>query len=100
MYPDYQYKLKGAKPPAPATKAAPAANPASAPAPGSPRALSAVDFTGYWVSLVTEDWLYRMVTPGKGDITSVPVNAAGKQIVNAWDPARDEAAGNQCMAYG
>jgi hypothetical protein len=59
-----------------------------------------VDLTGYWVSVVTEDWLYRMVTPAKGDYTSVPLNAAARKIADAWDPAQDEAAGNQCKAYG
>jgi len=66
----------------------------------SPRDAAPVDLTGYWVSLVTEDWRWRMVTPLKGDSASVPINLAGKKIVNEWDPAKDEAAGNQCKAYG
>ena len=28
---------------------------------------AAIDLTGYWVSVVTEDWRFRMVTPPKGD---------------------------------
>src|ERR1041385_6999907 len=64
-------------------------------APQVPRAAAPIDITGYWVSLVTEDWLYRMVTPAKGDTTSVPVNNQGKQAAAAWDPAKDEAAGEQ-----
>jgi hypothetical protein len=52
------------------------------------------------VSLVTEDWLYRMVTPAKGDVASIPLSQAGRGAANNWDPARDEAAGNQCLAYG
>jgi len=68
--------------------------------PRSPKEAAPVDLTGYWVSLVTEDWRWRMVTPLKGDSASVPVNAAGKKITNEWDPAKDEAAGNQCKAYG
>ena len=59
-----------------------------------------MDLTGYWVSVVTEDWLYRMVTPAKGDFASVPLNAAGRRTADTWDPAKDEAAGNQCKAYG
>lgn len=64
-----------------------------------------IDLTGTWVSLVTEDWLYRMVTPGKdakgkADVASVPINAAGRAAADAWDPAKDEAAGQQCKAYG
>jgi len=59
-----------------------------------------VDFTGYWVSVVTEDWRWRMVTPIKGDFASIPLNATGRAVGNAWDPAKDEAAGEQCRAYG
>jgi len=58
------------------------------------------DITGYWVSIVTEDWRWRMLTPAKGDITSVPLNPEGRKTAEAWDPAKDEAAGNQCKAYG
>ena len=66
----------------------------------SPKEAAPVDLTGYWVSLVTEDWRWRMVTPIKGDSASVPINPAAKQIMNDWDPAKDEAAGNQCKGYG
>ena len=66
----------------------------------SPRASAPVDLTGYWVSLVTEDWRYRMTTPPKGDYTGVPLNGAGRKAADAWDPARDEAAGEPCKAYG
>jgi hypothetical protein len=69
-------------------------------APAAPRAAAPIDITGYWVSLVTEDWLYRMVTPAKGDTASVPLNAQGKQAANNWDPAKDEAASEQCKSYG
>ena len=58
------------------------------------------DLTGYWVSIVTEDWRWRMVTPAKGDYTSVPLNQAGRKAADAWDPDKDIAAGNQCKAYG
>src|SRR5215470_2529158 len=68
--------------------------------PSTPRSVSPSDFTGYWVSIVSEDWLYRMVTPAKGDYTSVPLNPEGRKIADAWDPARDEAEGNECKAYG
>src|SRR3974377_128651 len=68
--------------------------------PPTPKAAAPVDFTGYWVSVVTEDWLYRMVTPKKGDYSSVPLNAEGRKIADAWDPTKDEAGGNQCKAYG
>jgi hypothetical protein len=52
------------------------------------------------VSVVTEDWRWRMVTPAKGDFASVPLNAEGRRVGLAWDPARDETAGEQCRAYG
>ncbi len=74
---------RGAPPPAPTAKA-------SAP----------IDLTGYWVAVVNEDWRYRMVTPAKGDYRGVGITAEALKIVNAWDPAADEAAGNQCKSYG
>src|ERR1700688_4186051 len=58
------------------------------------------DITGYWVSVVTEDWRYRMIAAPKGDFTGIPLNAEGAKITNAWDPAKDEAAGNACKSYG
>ena len=64
------------------------------------RAAAPVDVTGYWVTVVTEDWRYRMVTPARGDHPSVPLNQAGNALANSWDPAKDEAAGEQCRAYG
>lgn len=69
-------------------------------APSTPKAISPSDFVGYWVSVVTEDWLYRMVTPARGDYTSVPLNAEGRKVADAWDSAKDESGGNQCKAYG
>jgi hypothetical protein len=72
---------------------------ASAPPP-TPRAASPIDVTGYWVSVVTEDWRYRMVTPAKGDFQGVPMTPAARELANAWDPARDEAEGLQCKSYG
>lgn len=66
----------------------------------SPRAAAPVDLTGLWVSVVTEDWRWRMRTPPKGDYASVPMTDAARTIADAWDPARDTAAGEQCRAYG
>ena len=68
--------------------------------PKSPKDDAPIDITGYWVSLVTEDWRWRMVTPIKGDSASVPINQAAKKVMLEWDPAKDEAAGTQCKAYG
>jgi hypothetical protein len=66
----------------------------------SARAAAPVDLTGYWLTIVTEDWRYRMVTAARGDHPSVPLNATGNALANQWDPAKDEAAGEQCKAYG
>ena len=41
-----------------------------------------------------------MVTPPKGDYRGVPITREALAIVNAWDPAADEAAGQQCKSYG
>src|SRR6478609_8873921 len=69
-------------------------------APRTARDTAAIDLTGYWVSVVTEDWTWRMVTPKKGVFDAIPLNAEGRRIGDAWDPAKDEAAGEQCRAYG
>jgi len=66
----------------------------------APQAMAPFDPTGYWVALVSDEWKYRMLTPPKGNVDYVPVNAEGRNAVNAWDPAKDEAAGEQCRGYG
>jgi hypothetical protein len=73
------------------------------PPPGPPKpakAMAPIDLTGYWVSIVSEDWRFRMISAPKGDFSGVPLNPAGQKIAKEWDPAKDEAAGNQCKAYG
>jgi len=57
------------------------------------------DLTGYWVSVITQNWRLRMVVPARGDYIGIPLNEASKKIADAWDPAKDEAAGNQCKGY-
>jgi hypothetical protein len=69
-------------------------------APKSGQVAAPVDFTGYWVSVVSEDWRWRMVTPIKGDFASIPLNEEARKIGNAWDPVKDTAAGEQCKSYG
>jgi hypothetical protein len=81
---------RGAPPQAPAAPAPPPTGKAGAP----------VDLTGNWVSVITEDWRWRMVTPPKGDYASLPINMDAKKAADAWDPAKDEAAGEACKAYG
>jgi hypothetical protein len=66
----------------------------------SARDAAPIDITGYWVAYITENWRYRMVTPAKGEYRRIPVSAAAVPIINAWDPAADERAGNQCKSYG
>jgi hypothetical protein len=71
------------------------------PQPAAPaRAIAPVDLTGYWVSIVTEDWRWRMMTPAKGDYASLPLNAEGTRVADTWDPTKDEAAGEACRSYG
>jgi len=69
-------------------------------APASARSMAPFDPTGYWVAIISEDWRWRMVTPAKGDVVSIPLSAEGLRVAEAWDPAKDEAAGEQCKAYG
>ena len=66
----------------------------------SARDAAPIDLTGYWVSYVTENWRYRMVTPAKGEYRRIPSSPAAVALINAWDPAADERAGNQCKSYG
>src|SRR5437667_4337458 len=74
------------------------APPAAAQAPQTPKAAAPIDLTGYWVSVVTEDWRWRMLTPPKGDYTSVPLNPEGRKTADTWDPSK--AATNGCKPYG
>src|SRR4029453_7327084 len=64
--------------------------------PSTPRASAPYDLTGYWVSVVTEDWGWRMVTPPKGDYISIPLSDEGRRVAFAWDPQTD----GSCKAFG
>ena len=93
--------------------------------PPTAKAVAPIDLTGYWTAVVTEDWHVRMLTPSKGDFGSgvagtienpgvgfvgagpnpaaqgnIPYNATAAQTAMKWDPAKDEAEGNACKAYG
>lgn len=72
------------------------AAPARPRAPGTAQEAAPIDLTGYWVSIVTEDWRWRMLTPPHGDYASVPLNPAGKKLADMWTTAQD----GSCMAYG
>ena len=69
-------------------------------APQPARTSAPVDLTGYWVAVVSEDWRHRMATPKKGDFESLSLTAEGSRVANAWDLAKDDAAGLQCKAFG
>jgi len=68
--------------------------------PPTAQASAPFDLTGYWTSVVTEDWRWRMVTPAKGDYASVPLSPAGRQVADAWDLQKDKANGEECKAFG
>src|SRR6185312_16501287 len=62
----------------------------------TPRTAAPYDITGYWVSVVTEDWRWRMTTPAKGDYISIPLSEEGRKVAFAWDPKSD----GSCRAFG
>ena len=73
------------------------------PAPELPRTLRAaapIDLTGTWVSIVSEDWRWRMITPPRYDYAAVPINADARRVADNWDPAADETSGDRCKIYG
>lgn len=79
-----------------------AATPALAQRGGPPpaaRDAAPIDITGYWVSVVTEDWKFRMVTPNPGVYDALTLNADGRRVGDTWDPEADEAAGVACKGY-
>jgi hypothetical protein len=95
-------------------------------APLTGKARAPIDLTGYWTAVITEDWHTRMLTAPRGDFGSgppgaivnpntstaigtgenpaaqgnIPYNVKGAQAALKWDPAKDEAEGNPCKAYG
>ena len=68
--------------------------------PENPKAAAPIDLTGYWVSVVDEDWRFRMVVPPPRDYEGVPMTPAAVKFADAWDPAKDEASGDLCKAFG
>ncbi len=65
-----------------------------------PQRFAAVDLTGTWVSIVSEDWAVRMIVPPKGDFESLPLTRAAQDAANRADMAQVQAAGRACEAYG
>ena len=68
--------------------------------PQTARQAAPVDVTGTWVSIVSEDWRWRMVTPPKGDVSSIPVNGEARKVAASWNLDADNTSGNQCKAFG
>jgi hypothetical protein len=66
----------------------------------TPKESAPVDLTGYWVSIVSEDWRFRMLTPPKGDHPDFLLTPAGTKLADSWDPTKDEAEKDHCKAYG
>src|SRR6202047_3125683 len=77
-----------------------AGNEKAGPARRTAKTVAPIDLTGYWVAVVTEDWRWRMVTPAKGDYQSVPITIQAQKAAEAWDTAKDDAAGEQFKSYG
>src|SRR2546430_5040082 len=73
---------------------------AAPPVPPTAKAAAPIDLSGSWVSIVSEDWRWRMVTPAKGDYASIPITPAAQKVADTWDPGKDEQAGEQCRSYG
>src|SRR5215471_3416325 len=80
--------------------------PAAPAPPQTAQQAALIDLTGYWVSVVDEDWRLRMMTPPKGDYAYVPLNAAGRKIADEFNPELYGGARYQtsqvidCRAYG
>ena len=68
--------------------------------PRTARSIAPIDLTGYWVSVVNEDWRHRMATPRKGDYESLSLNAEGRRAADSWDLEKDNTANLQCKAFG
>jgi hypothetical protein len=66
--------------------------------PATGRSAALADMTGIWVAVVSEDWIWRMVTPLIGDFSSIPENEAAREIAMQWRPEND--IGNECIGYG
>src|SRR4029079_1465360 len=81
---------------------------AAPPAPPPPAQQAALlDLTGNWVSVVDEDWRFRMMTPPKGDYAQVPLNPAARAVADQFNPelyggaAKYQTSGIvDCRAYG
>ena len=72
--------------------------PAYSQTPASPREAAPIDLTGNWVSLISEDWRYRMIRPPQGDYMGVSLNDEGLRVADLWDPSAET--GMECRVFG
>jgi hypothetical protein len=68
------------------------------PAGSTPQAAAPIDLTGTWVSVVSEDWLQRMLMPPRGDYAGIPLTLEGRTVANMWEPAH--LATDGCKPFG
>src|SRR4029450_10726244 len=61
----------------------------------SARARAPCDPTGYWSSLITQNWRLRMVPPAKGDYIGIPISPAGNEADEGGGAADTDAGGQQ-----
>lgn len=66
----------------------------------SARDAAPFDPTGYWVSIVTEDWRIRMATPQVGDHVGIPLTPQATEIADNWHPREDIENNLECKAFG
>ena len=60
---------------------------------------AAVDLTGVWVSVVTEDWQYRMIIPAENDFTGLFLNQDALDMASSIDLDQIEVSGLACQAF-
>jgi hypothetical protein len=61
---------------------------------------SPIELTGNWVSVVTEDWHIRMITPPVGNFDGLPLTERAQEIAHAVDLEQIENSGQACQAFG
>jgi hypothetical protein len=59
-----------------------------------------IELTGTWVSVVTEDWHMRMVTPPVGNFDGLPLTERAQETARSVDLEQIENSGQACQAYG
>lgn len=59
-----------------------------------------IDLTGSWVSVVTEDWHIRMITPPVGNFDGLPLTERAQEVARDIDLEQIENSGQACQAYG